>query len=190
LALIETTSVSIVASQMSAAGIGGAGIAQMSLAVGNGMTLALRAVTIVSADVGTVGVGAGTGIPFLEPNVAVSLFGVSLASSGIIGPSSAQLASAYGSSLSLIVSTATSFTVHPAVGVGAGVITAIPSGTAVSIFTSTLAAAGMVGSSVTNLAAALGTAFEMCVPVITGPIAIVGPPSIVPISGVGTGVFL
>lgn len=190
MALVEASSVSIVASQMSSVGMGGSGVAQMALAVGNGMTLALRAVTVTTADVGTVGVGAGTGVPFLEPNAATSFFSIGLASSGVSGPSSVQLALAYGASLSLIVSTATSVTVHPAVGTGAGVMTVIPSGTATSIFLGALSSSGMTGAFVANLANALGSAFEMCMPIITGPVAIVGPPSVIPISGIGTGVFL
>lgn len=190
MALVETNSVAIVTSQMTAAGMSGAGVSQMALAIGSGLTLALRAVSVATADVGTIGVGVGSGVPVLEPNAAISFFGAGLASSGIVGASSTQLSLALGLSLASIVSTATSVTAHPAVGVGAGVMTVIPNGSSSSIIAQSLAASGMSGAYVLNLANAIGVAFELSMPVITGPVAIVGPPSVIPISGVGTGVFL
>ena len=190
MALAEPTSVGILSSQMAAAGLVGPGSAQAALAYGNGLTLALRAVTVVTADVGTVGVGVGTGVPVLVPTVAVNIFLASLASSGVLGPSATQMGTALGLSLSLIMATATAFTAHPVVGTGAGVMSVIPNGSSFSIISAAVAAAGMTGVASGNMITAVSLAFETCMPLAVGPIAIVGPPSIIPGGGVGTGALL
>lgn len=192
MALIDPNSVSIAMSQLAAAGVGGPSSVSLATGLGLGITNCIRSWVITTVDVGTLGAGVGVSPvpPYLDTSLALGTVSGLLVANAIAGPSSVQLATAVANTITLIVATATATTVHTTVGVGSGPIVVAPTGAGISIMAASLASSGLAGPSTVNLSTAIGTALDTLAASIVGAVVIAGPPSIVPSTGVGTGVFL
>jgi len=164
----------------------GTAMPQLAQGVAFGTTFwATQGAVVTSVDVGTLGVGAGA-VPLIvpQPLILANLL-VAFAANGMLGPMAPLEATGLSVGLSLGLAEALITTIHPTVGAGAGVVKI--SGTAIPSMIAGFAAAGMKGPSATQQATAIGMAFDLTFAVFVLPTPILGPPSIVPSAGVGTG---
>jgi hypothetical protein len=145
-------------------------------------------VSVQSIDAGTLGVGTGIGpsITLTEPLLLAALTG-SFAGHGIIGPMAPLQANAIALGISASLALAVVQTINPTVGVGAGKLQLIPTGAGSVVFPAAFVSAGMAGPMSANMAIAVANALDAVIASAIGVIAIVGPPSIVPGAGLGTG---
>lgn len=181
-----------IASTMTAAFAGvaftGVGIPQLSLAIGTGVTLWTSSTLLVATvDVGTLGVGAGS-FPCLIPQpLLMSGMMTGLASNGLAGTASPQLAAALANGLALAFSSqGLIVTAHPTVGIGTATVT-FPGPSAIPAMLAGFASAGLTGISVPQMASAVGMGLDIAFASFVLPIPIIGSPSPFPSGGVGTG---
>jgi len=166
-------------------GMIGTAVPQFATGVATGATLFLQSASVSTIDAGTLGVGAGT-IPLLVPQpllLANMLAGMGAA--GILGPMAPLMALGLANGLSIGFLTGLLVTVHPTVGVGAGVARVVGSGSAVPSMIAGFTAAGMTGSGAVKKATAIGIALDITFGVFVIPTPIAGAPA--PASGAGVG---
>jgi len=168
-------------------GMTGTGMSQLAIGCANGLQLYMAGgCTVISIDVGTLGVGSGFGIGMILPGpllagIMSSLFVASL----IAGPFSPITAEAISFGISSSLLTANINTINAGVGVGVGKVQCIPNGTGGTLFTAALVSSGMTGSSIPSLGQAIGGALDSAISSAQGVVAIIGPPSILPGGGIG-----
>lgn len=173
-----------------AAGMVGTGASQLAAGLANGFFQYLSAgVKVQTVDVGTLGVGKGIGIAILTPASLIPAMSGSIAGHAIFGLMSQPLAMAVAVSMAECFPLAIVNTISPTVGVGAGIGTIIPTSGA-QFFIPAFRAAGMNGSMVDNLAAAIAGGLDIALPTTIVTVAIAGSPSISPSGGSGTGTLL
>jgi hypothetical protein len=178
----------IMNANMVANGLLGPSVTQLAGAIGNALSqYAGSGLTAISVDTGLVGSGTGIGAGML---IAPSLFQAALqgtfAGALIIGPSAPLLINAISMGFSQALATAIINTTNVGVGVGAGVVSLIPSSGGPT-FVAAFKAAGMAGPSSTNMATAVGTGFDIAIPAAKGIIAVAGPAGPAPSAGAGQG---
>lgn len=174
---------------LASAALIGTANAQLAAGVGAGVMLWIGQLTVVTADVGTAGVGAGT-LPCAIPQP--SLLGgmmAGMAATGTIGVAAPLLATGLANGLALAFLQGLITTVHPVVGVGAATAT-FPGPSAVPSMIAGFKAAGMVGTMTEKTATAVGIGLDIAFGSFVVPIPIVGPPSPVSVSGAGSGKIL
>ncbi len=164
----------------------GTGMPQLAQAVANGVVLwAATGATVTTVDTGTLGVGAGI-IPLIVPApLLLGNLSIGFAAQGMLGPMAPLEIIGLSNGLSVGLAEALLLTVHPTVGTGAGI--ARITGTAIPSMIAGFSSAGMTGTSATQHATAIGMALDLTFAEFILPFPIVGPPSIVPSAGVGTG---
>jgi hypothetical protein len=170
-------------------GMTGVGMSQLAVGCATGLQLYMTGgCTVISIDVGTLGVGSGIGLGMFLPGplltgIMSSLFVASL----IAGPFSPITAEAISFGISSSLLTANISTINAGVGIGVGKVQCIPNGTGGTLFTSALISSGMTGSSIPSLGQAIGGALDSSISSAQGIVAIVGSPNILPSAGVGFG---
>lgn len=171
------------------AGLIGPSTVQLAGGLANGLSIyAETTITFQSVDAGTLGAGTGLGAGVLMPPVIAQSMIASFLAHGIIGPFSIPTATGIANGFQLCFALAIVQTVSAGVGLGAGVGFCIPSpGASAGIFSAAFKSAGMVGPGADNLAAAVSTGLDIVLPACIAPVVVVGPPSILPGVGVGTG---
>ncbi len=175
-----------------AVGMLGPGTVQLAAGLANGTSqYAATSIIFQSIDAGTLGAGFGIGSgPVIPPSIIPAMI-ASFAGHGIAGPFSIPTATGIANGLTLAFAVAIVQTVAAGVGLGAGVGFCIPNpGASAGIYTAAFLAAGMVGPSTPQLAAAVAAGLDAVLPSATAPVAIVGPPNIVPGAGTGIGKLL
>jgi hypothetical protein len=180
----------IMLASLSANALIGVSSPQLSQGIANGLSLyASTGLTVITVDAGVLGAGTGTGIGFiLPPPTLLGAFTATFPANGILGVSAPLLINALSLGLSQAFATALINTINPIVGVGAGVVIAIPNPAAsIAAFIAGFASAGMVGPSSIPLATAIASGLDSALPSGTGIIAIAGSPSIIPTAGAGFG---
>lgn len=164
----------------------GIAVPQFSLGVATGVSIFCQSSTVVTVDVGTLGVGAGL-FPFLVPQpLILSSMLAAFAATGTVGVMMPPLALGLSIGLNIGFLQGLLTTVHPGVGLGSGVAKVIPS-SAVPSMIAGFAAAGMVGPAAIKMATAIGIGLTIIFAAYITPIVIVGPPSILPGAGPGFG---
>lgn len=164
----------------------GIAVPQFALGVGTGLTIMCQNSTVVSVDVGTLGVGAGVQ-PLLVPQPLIldSLL-AAFAATATIGVMMPPLALGLANGLALGFLEGLLVTVHPGVGLGSGVARVIAT-TGVPSMIAGFAAVGIVGPGGIKMATAIGIGLTIVFAAFVTPIVIVGPPSILPGAGPGFG---
>jgi hypothetical protein len=179
-------------SQLVAVGLIGPSTIQLATGLANGTSIyATTVVTFQSIDGGTLGAGVGLGAaPTVPPTIIPAMIGT-FTGHGILGPFSIPTATGVANGMMLAFKLAIVQTVSAGVGLGAGVGFCIPApGASVGIFTTAFIAAGMAGPSTIQLASAVATGLDIVLPTTIAPVAIVGPPNILPGAGTGIGKLL
>lgn len=172
------------------AGLVGSGSSQLAAALAGALcTYGTTTMSVGTIDVGTAGAGKGTGIGVIVPQPFLSAsLAISLPSNGIAGLSMPQLALGISTGYSVALSGAIVNTFHPSVGVGTGKLQIAPNTIAsIGVFIQAFFAAGLTGSMAVPLATAVAKGLDAVLPAATGIVAIVGSPSVVSSSGVGSG---
>ncbi len=162
----------------------------LAFAIANGLELyAASGLQVKSVNAGTAGTGVGTGIGVvMTPPALIAAFTASFSSNGILGVMAVPMISALSLSFSQVMLLGNVLVSSVGVGVGAGVTSLIPNPVAsASSWIAGFAAAGMVGPTIPQLAAAISQGFDTAAATAVGAVVIAGPPSSVPGSGVGFG---
>jgi len=146
------------------------------------------AVTVTSIDTGTLGVGVGNGVGVvLLPSVILGALSPMMARNGVLGPMAPSMANAIAYGVSASLALAAIATNNPGVGIGAGKLQLFPTGSGGATFAAAFKEAGMGGAMVSALGQAVGLALDAVIASALGVVVIVGPPSVLPGAGVGTG---
>jgi hypothetical protein len=167
---------------------------QFSLAVANGFCSYLLSSPIVNTlDVGTAGVGAGSGLGIIiPPPIFINAFQSTFAGKGINGEMRSSLIRALAFSLSASLAFAQIITAHAGTGVGTGTIvniTPVPT-MSISLMIQNFIGSGLLGVMSANLATAIAQGIDQALPSAKGQIIIVGPSSPFPGGGLGSGRIL
>jgi hypothetical protein len=175
------------------AALTGVSLPQLATAIASGLAIYAGAgLTVITVDTGVLGAGKGTGAGLILPPPALigSITGT-FAAAVLAGLSSPQVATGIGLGLSAILGTAIINTVNPTVGVGAGVVTAIPNpGASVPAFVGAFASAGLVGTHSAAMATAVALGLDAALALAKGVVVIAGSPSPYPSVGAGFGTLL
>ena len=180
----------IMQSSLLGAGLLGVANSQLALGLTNALSVYGQTTMVVTTiDVGTAGVGKGTGAGVVLPiPTLLSSFSVSLPSAGIAGLSMPQLALGISTGYSTALASAIINTVHPSVGVGSGKLQIVPNTlVAIQTFITAFLSAGLTGIMAVPLATAVATGLDAVLPSAVGVVAITGPPSSVSAAGAGSG---
>ena len=180
----------IMRGSLAGAGVIGSGSSLLAAGLATALcTYGKAGMTVTTIDVGTLGVGKGTGFGVIVPvPVLLASLMVSLPAGGIAGVSSVQLAAGISTGYSASLASAIINTIHPSVGLGSGKLQILPNAAAaIGIFISCFLAAGMKGPSAIPLATAVAKGLNAVLPTAMGIVVIAGPPNIVPSSGIGSG---
>jgi hypothetical protein len=173
-------------------GVGMLGSGHFSLVSGLSNALSRYSTQAVSVSVGVAGT-AGVGSVFgfgivIPPGAFLGILFASLQANGINGMSSLQLATGISSGFTLAYAQAIVTATSPTVGAGAGVASLAPNpSVSTDIFYSEFIGAGMTGSAVRPLARAVSGGLDSILASCFGPVVVVGPPSIAPSAGIGSG---
>lgn len=189
MALTVTTTTPIFLGFLAAQGNLGVSAPRLALGLSRGLSnYAGTSLRVLSADVGTLGVGAGTGAGMFMPQpAAVSAMIASFQSHSISGVASIPNAIAIAQGMCACLAQSTIQTVSPSVGSGTGTATLLPGADAVSIFIQAFLTSGLQGIQSANIASAVAQGFNAVAPLCKSPIAIVGAPNVSPSSGSGFG---
>lgn len=162
---------------------------QLATGLANGTSIyAETTIQFQSIDIGTLGAGVGLGAGVVIPPTIIPAMIGSFTGHGILGPFSIPTATGVANGMLQAFALAIVTTVAAGVGLGAGVGFCIPNpGASTGIFTTAFIAAGMAGPSTIQLASAVAVGLDLVLPTATAPVAIVGPPNIVPGAGTGIG---
>jgi hypothetical protein len=165
----------------------GMGVPKFSMGLGIGLSTWTPTIAIQTVDAGTLGVGKGIPVPILLiSSVLQANLHIGFASQGLLGVLEPAFVLGLTNGLVQLYAQSLTNTVHPGVGLGAGVATFNPS-PAVGHIIAGFSALGMSGEGPTKIAMALAMALENTFRMLILPQPIVGPPNIVPGAGVGTG---
>lgn len=182
----------IMLANLVSAGMIGPSTIQLATGLANGLSIyATTTIQFQSVDVGTLGAGVGLGAGIIVPPAIVPAMIGSFLSHGILGPFSIPTATGIANGFQLCFALAVVQTVAAGVGLGAGVGFCIPNpGASTGIFVAAFTSAGMIGPSAAQLAAACAFGLDLVLPASIAPVAIVGPPNIIPGAGTGIGKLL
>ena len=187
MAITPVTTLPIISSNFASAAVVGISSFQLATAIANGLAAyAAAEITVSTADVGTAGVGVGSGFCSLSPGSTLPFTTSSFTSQGMVGIFSLPLATAVANSISQCISLATPVTTHSGVGAGSGVGTLVPT-SGIPFFVESFAAAGITGIQGVNLATAVANSLDLSLPSTVVTVAIVGPPTPSSAFGVGVG---
>ena len=164
----------------------GIAVPQLALGTATGVCLFTQSMPVISADVGTLGVGA-TALPLLvpQPLLLTSLL-AGFAASATVGTMAPLLAAGLSVGLNVGFLQGLITMAHPSVGVGTGVAKFIPTG-AIPAMIAGFATAGMIGPGAIKTATGIGIAMTLVFGAYTLPVPIVGPPAPAPGAGAGIG---
>ncbi len=154
-----------------------------------GLTTWAHQLVVNTVDVGVVGVGKGF-LPFLIPTpMLLTALLVSYAANGQLGVMAPLEATGLATGISLGLAQGALVTTHPTVGTGAGVAR-ISGPPAFSSLMQGFSSVGITGSGASAKANAISSALMVVLQTLVLPIPIVGPGSITPSSGSGSGNIL
>jgi hypothetical protein len=168
----------------------GTGLPKYARGVALGLQQWVPKIRVNTIDTGTAGAGKSVPIPLIVPQPI--LYGNLIAGMvaqkqvGVLMPS---FVLGLANGLVLCFTQTLMNTTHPSVGVGGGVAKFSAPPAAQSMI-SGFQQAGMVGDQATKKAKALAMGLDLTFAILVMPIAIVGPPSIVPSAGTGFGGLL
>ncbi len=171
---------------LAASGMLGTGTPQFALSVANGAVLYAQAATVISADTGTIGVGASAVPLVVLPQLLLPNLLTGFAAQQILGVMAPALATGLSIGLSIGFATGLVTTVHPTVGVGAGVAR-VTGGSAIPFMILAFASGGMIGQGAVKQATAIGIGLDITFAAFVMPIPIVGAPGPSPSAGAGFG---
>jgi hypothetical protein len=168
-----------------ASGNTGIAMPQFALGIATGVCIFTQSMGVVSADTGTLGVGA-TVLPLLvpQPLLLASLLS-GFAASATVGIMAPAIAAGLSVGLNVGFLQGVLTMAHPTVGVGVGVAKFVPTA-AIPAMLAGFAAVGMIGPGAIKTATGIGIALMTTFGVYTLPVSIVGPPA--PASSAGAGV--
>lgn len=168
----------------------GTGVPQYCRGVALGLVKWVPTIQVNTLDTGTLGVGKNIPTPIIAPNPLVySGVLAGMTANGLLGPLSPVFALGLSNGLVLSFAQMLINTIHPSVGVGAGVarFSAPP---ATPFMIAGFTEAGMKGLATVKKARAVAMAVDITFASLVLPVAIVGPPSPSPGAGAGTGKIL
>ena len=178
--------VGVLAPNLAATGNIGMGMPQLSSGVAAGIMLWNGVLKVTTVDTGTAGMGAGA-LPCLIPQpLLLSNLLTGFASFGNVGPMMPLLALGLSNGLALAFLQGIVTTVHPSVGTGTAVARFVGS-SAVPLMIAGFASVGMVGPGPIRIASSIGMGLDLAFAVFSLLVPIIGPPSPIASSGVGTG---
>ncbi len=164
---------------------------QLATAISAGWCSYMLAGPVVStADVGSLGAGAGLGFGLImSPGSLSQSLRSAFTSHGINGSHREPLIGALSAGLCQSLLLANIVTVNAGTGIGTGKIVSVLPVPAVSIpaMISSFVGVGLVGMSAFGLATAIAQGFDQALPAAQGQVVIVGPPSPFPGGGGGLG---
>lgn len=172
---------------ITATGMIGVGVPKYALAIATGISIWIPQVKVITADTGTLGVGAGTPTPIILPiPVLYGNLVAGMLSQGLAGVLMPAMMAGLANGLAGAFFQAVTSTIHPVVGAGGGVATfrALPATPSMLLG---FASAGLVGDGPIKKARAVGMALDRTFASLVLPIGIVGPPSVSPSAGAGVG---
>ncbi len=176
------------------AGVQGQYAPQLALAIGQGFASYVTSSPIVqTADVGTLGAGAGVGFGLIvAPPALQGALSAALSANGMNGVFKEPVALAIALALCQALATAQTLTVHPGTGIGTGTVVAVvPVPTSsVSLMQASFAGASLLGTSAAGFALAVAQAVDQVLPTAKGQVVISGPTSPYPGGGSGFGRIL
>ncbi len=191
MALVPPAVASALLANMAGNLILGISAAQLAAAVSTGWCSYMLSAPVVStADVGTLGAGAGLGFaPVLSPTQLSQSFRSTFTSHGINGNHRDMLINALSVGLCQSLLAAQIVTVAAGTGVGTGSVVSVLPVPAVSIpaMIAAFAGAAIVGPSAPGLASAIAEGFDQVLPSLRCQLVIAGPPSPFPGGGSGLG---
>lgn len=191
MAVTPASVAALLQASLSGANILGQFAPQLAVAIGQGFASYITSSPVVqTADVGTLGVGAGVGFGLVVATPALQgALSATLSANGINGIYREPAALAIATALTQALATAQILSVHPGTGVGTGtVVSVIPvPASSVALMTSAFAGASLLGTSSAGFALAVAVAFDQVLPTARGQVVISGPTSPYPGAGVGTG---
>lgn len=165
----------------------GVEIPRFALGIGTGVCLWTSSTLVVATvDIGTLGAGVGTFPCTIPQPLLLAGLTTGFASAGLVGVSSVPLITALANGLALGFPQGLITTAHSSVGVGVGTAT-FPGPSSIPSITTGLLTSGFSGTSLPQLAAAIGMGLDIAFAGFVIPVPIVGPPSPFPSGGVGVG---
>jgi len=176
----------VIAPNLLAVGMLGTAMPQFALGVGTGLSLWAPTVTVTSIDVGTLGVGTGLGPVLIPPPLLLANLLISFTATGIMGVMAPLKALGLSNGISLALAQGVVQTINPIIGAGAGIAKFIPP-PAIPQMIAGFAAVGMTGTSIVQMATAIGMALMQTFAVYVTPIVIVGAGSPTAGGGIGSG---
>lgn len=170
-------------------GMLGVGTPKLASAVTQGVIFWASSRSVNTKDVGTSGVGKGLGLLPVTSSLLYPLLLQESLGAGMLGIFTPVFMIGLSSGLSSFLSLATVQTNHPTVGVGTGIAT-VTGPPSFASFDLGFQTEGISGESSRRIAQVLGNTFDKVFPSLPIPLAIVGPSSPNPSSGVGVGKVL
>lgn len=165
----------------------GTGVPTLAQGIGIGLSAWTPTITIVTADVGSVGQGKGTPTPILLlPPILVGNLTAGFSAYGILGLMAPAFIQGLASGLAQLYLQSFTNTVHASVGSGAGTAAFIPPPAAPPMI-SGFASVGMTGEGGIKTASAIARGIENTFRTLILPQPIVGAAGPAPSAGVGTG---
>jgi len=167
---------------------------QMAAAVSAGFCgYMVSAPVVTTADVGTLGAGAGVGFgPVLAPPSLASALRSSFDAHAIKGNNRDMLIAALSNGLSQSLLLAQILTVNAGTAIGTGKVVGVAPVPAVSIplMIASFVGCGLLGIASINLATAIAQGVDQALPQVQAQVVIAGPSSPFPGGGAGVGKFL
>lgn len=191
MALIPPAVSAILLANLAGNGILGISAPQLALAVSSGFcTYMLAGPVVTTADVGTLGAGAGVGFGLiLSPVSLSSSLRATFTAHGINGANREMMVNAISGALSQSLLLAQIVTLNAGTAVGTGTVVTVAPNPLISIpaMVSAFIGSGLIGVASFNLAAAIAEGVDQALPQARGQIVIAGPSSPLPGGGVGVG---
>lgn len=194
MALIPPAVATVLLANLAGNGILGISAAQLAVAVSTGFcSYMVAAPVVVTADVGTLGAGVGTGLGLtLSPPSLSSSFRSTFTAHGINGANREMIINALSGALSQSLLLAQILTANAGTAVGTGTVVSVTPNPLVSIpaMVASFVGSGLVGVASFNLAAAIAEGVDQVLPQARGQVVIAGPSSPLPGGGGGLGKLL
>ena len=187
----STSLIPVLSGSLVSNGIVGPNSFQLATGLATGLSeYATTGIIVESIDVGSLGAGIGSGVGvILDPAVFGSMNAafISYAIVGLFGP---VLATAISDGFTQAFLQAIVSTISAGVGIGSGEAVLVPDpAVSVASFLSGFASAGLIGSSMPQLAEAVASGLDQVLPTSTSTLIIAGPPSVFPGGGTGVGIL-
>lgn len=187
--LTPATLTGALASNLSGAGLIGASSSQLAAAIAAGVSMWVPQVVVTTADVGTLGSGAGL-LPCAIPQpLLLGGLQTGMSSFSNLGPFATSLALGIANGLAAAFPSGLITTTHPSVGAGTGVAK-FSGPSAIASLIAGMGTAGLVGTWAANIGSAVGLGLDIAFAGFTVPIPIVGSASPTGGSGAGFGTIV